>query len=562
MLRNSSAGAIRALRSVVVSGEFESRVGAAFGAMSAGDWPGAYAAFAAVIEEREAPEALLGLGSACYWLGDLPGMLEAFERAYTVSRRGGDPVLAAVSALSLSGYYKIFLGNVPSARGWLARATRIVESEAPQLRGELLGATAFLADDPVEAERLAREAQAIGRGAGNADLELLAMTAVGGALVQQGRTEEGMAVLDEAMAAAIAGECGDPLTVAHASCMTMLVCASYFEIERATRWLQAMDRFIERYGCPFLYAECRTHYGRVLFENGDWKAAVQFLEEAIASSERVSPSSNALARGTLAELRVAQGRFEEAERLLHGLDGRDEVTCAVATLRLVRGEGSLAAAVLRRRIDAVGVARLDLAPVVELLGRAEIELGESELAAERARRLLALGEANDCRLIAAYGRRLLGSALAASDPARARIELEAALSDFVAAEIPYRAAQTRLAIATLLRTGDAAVAAGEARAALTVFEDLGAGREADAAAALLRELGVKAARVGPRNIGTLTKREQEVFGLLGEGLSNPEIAERLFLSRKTVEHHVAHVLFKLEVRGRSEAAALAARTGS
>jgi len=71
---------------------------------------------------------------------------------------------------------------------------------------------------------------------------------------------------------------------------------------------------------------------------------------------------------------------------------------------------------------------------------------------------------------------------------------------------------------------------------------------------------VKAARTGPRNIGRLTKREQEVLALLGEGLSNPEIARRLFLSRKTVEHHVARILSKLGLRGRAEAAALAARS--
>jgi DNA-binding NarL/FixJ family response regulator len=111
----------------------------------------------------------------------------------------------------------------------------------------------------------------------------------------------------------------------------------------------------------------------------------------------------------------------------------------------------------------------------------------------------------------------------------------------------------------VLKASDREVAGAEAGMALSVFEDLGAGRDADAAAALMRDLGVKAARTGPRNAGRLTRREQEVLVLLGEGLSNPEIAERLFLSRKTVEHHVARVLSKLGLRRRAEAAALAAR---
>ena len=154
---------------------------------------------------------------------------------------------------------------------------------------------------------------------------------------------------------------------------------------------------------------------------------------------------------------------------------------------------------------------------------------------------------------------MLGHALALTDAPAARAHLETALAAFVHAGIPYRAAQTRLLLAQVLRRTDREVAGAEARAALSVFEDLGAGRDADAAAALLRELGVRAARTGPKNVGRLTKREQEVLALLGEGLSNPEIAGRLFLSRKTVEHHVARILSKLGLRGRAEAAALAAR---
>jgi DNA-binding CsgD family transcriptional regulator len=299
---------------------------------------------------------------------------------------------------------------------------------------------------------------------------------------------------------------------------------------------------------------------RVLFENGAWDAAEAFLIAAISMSKGITPASFALASGTLAELRLAQGRIEDAARLLHGLEGRDEAVASVAMLHLARAEPSLAATVLRRRLDSTGTDRLDAAAMVELLGQAEISLGMGDAAVERARALVRLGAMNDCHLIVAYGHRLLGHALATADPTQACMHLESALAAFIRASIPYRAAQTRLLLAKLLRETDAALSAAEARMALSMFEDLGAGRDADGAAALLRDLGVRAARTGPRNIGRLTRREQEVLGLLGEGLSNPEIAERLVLSRKTVEHHVARVLAKLGLRGRAEAAALAART--
>ncbi len=130
---------------------------------------------------------------------------------------------------------------------------------------------------------------------------------------------------------------------------------------------------------------------------------------------------------------------------------------------------------------------------------------------------------------------------------------------FVRLGMPLEAGRTRLLIAEALREVEPELATAEARAALETFEELGAGGYADATAALLRGLGVKAARAGPKGVGTLTKREREVLSLIGEGLSNPEIAERLYLSRKTVQHHVARVLSKLGLRSRAEAAAEAVR---
>ena len=77
---------------------------------------------------------------------------------------------------------------------------------------------------------------------------------------------------------------------------------------------------------------------------------------------------------------------------------------------------------------------------------------------------------------------------------------------------------------------------------------------ADRVAALLRSLGV-AARTGAKGTGGLTEREQEVWTLLGgRGLTNPEIAARLHVSRKTAAHHVSSILTKLGLRNRAEVA--------
>lgn len=98
----------------------------------------------------------------------------------------------------------------------------------------------------------------------------------------------------------------------------------------------------------------------------------------------------------------------------------------------------------------------------------------------------------------------------------------------------------------------------EAKRAMAAFEQLGAAADADAAGSL-RSLGATG-RTGPKHIGVLTKREQEVLRLVGIGLSNPESAQRLFISRKTAAHHVSNLLAKLGLRNRAQAVAYAART--
>lgn len=104
------------------------------------------------------------------------------------------------------------------------------------------------------------------------------------------------------------------------------------------------------------------------------------------------------------------------------------------------------------------------------------------------------------------------------------------------------------------------------RQALEELQAMGAAPAAAIVARRLRTRGARGVPRGPRpstreNPANLTVRELEILGLLAEGLRNGEIAARLFVSQKTVAHHVSAILRKLGVRTRGEAAAAAVRLG-
>ena len=102
--------------------------------------------------------------------------------------------------------------------------------------------------------------------------------------------------------------------------------------------------------------------------------------------------------------------------------------------------------------------------------------------------------------------------------------------------------------------------------AVQVLDDIGAAPAAAIARRRLRELGVRSIPRGPRpatrsHVAGLTPRQVEVLDLVAQGLTNTEIADRLVLSVRTVDHHVSAILQKLGVAGREEAAAIAASLG-
>jgi DNA-binding CsgD family transcriptional regulator len=530
--------------------------------LRAGNWAAARAAFEAALAHEEIPEGLFGLGDALWWLGEVEEAISCRERAYAAFRRRPDPAQAAITAMRLCLTYRANLGNRAMARGWANRATRLVqEFHLELLRGWGLLTRASDADDPAEGERIARDAHEIARRSRDADLELCALSEIGAWLVALGRAGEGFGLLDEAMAAALGGECESLNTVVYVACHVLVTCSRAADFERGVEWVRAIDGFSERHGCPFLYTMCRTLYGRILFATGKWTRAEEELLTALKMAKKAERGLYGEVLASLAELRVAQGRLEEAEQLLAGFEDQPGVGHVAAAVHLMRSEPVVAESVVARSLREVRDEPQARARLLELRAQCEIVRGAVEDAVATARQLRELGASLQGDWLGARCERILGRALsAAGDRPAARAHLEAALAVFARLGHPLDAARTCVNLAEVLLADERDTAVAEARKALAVFEELGAARDADGAAALLRSLGVKAARSGPKRAGILTRRERDVLDLLGQGLSNREIGARLFVSRKTVEHHVASVLAKLGLVSRAQAAAYFART--
>jgi DNA-binding CsgD family transcriptional regulator len=258
-------------------------------------------------------------------------------------------------------------------------------------------------------------------------------------------------------------------------------------------------------------------------------------------------------------LRLAQGRAGDAEQLIAGYEQHAAVVPVLAAIRAVQGRFEVAEWLLRRRLNLLTANPLAEAELRGMLVEFELRCGRSQEALADAEELAVRASGLDAPAVSALSHYLLGRALAGIGNDRAARELEQARLIFVQLGMPYDAARCRLALARSTHATDADAAAEEAKGALATLAELGTAPDADAAASLLREWGVKAVRRGPNAVGSLTTREREILALLGEGLSNREIAARLFIAPKTVEHHVGHVLTKLDLKRRGEAAAYAAR---
>ena len=533
--------------------------------LRAGRWEAAESRFRRALAADETPEALEGLSWASWWLDDADSVFASREAAYRLYRARPDPLGAARMATWLAVDELDFRGASAVAAGWLRRAHRFLDPLEPgPEHGWLAFHEGYLAHsrgDTAAATELAGRATELGRRFGVPDLEMLGLALQGATLVGCAQVSEGMRCLDEATASALEGEATIPVSGAWTFCFLVSACTATLDFERAAEWCDRIAEFAERYGSRYMLAFCRAEYGAVQLWRGQWPDAEAMLEASIEDFSRARPAWVTGPLVGLAELRRRQGRAADAAALLDRAGSTAGAHLCRARLALDRGDPRQAVDLLERLLRQLPADRdLDRAPALELLVLARAARGETEAAASLVDALREVERRVGTAPLRACVDRAEGVlACARGDHDRSRALLEDAVDAFERTGAPFDAARTRLELAKcLVELGRTKEAEHEAKAALRRLTELGAELDAARARQVLALAAPGAARGVP---GDLTPREREVLGLLADGLTNRQIAERLVVSEHTVHRHVTNLLRKLELPSRTAAAAHAVRSG-
>jgi ATP/maltotriose-dependent transcriptional regulator MalT len=352
---------------------------------------------------------------------------------------------------------------------------------------------------------------------------VLATAMSGLALVMNAQPEPGLALLDEAAAAALSGDVSDPYAAGLACCYLISACDRVRDYDRAAQWCARLREFSTRQRFAILMTTCRLQYGSVLISRGEWAEAESELQAAIADLREVRPVVLPAAYARLGELRRRQGRTDEAVELFDQAASHP----------------------------------------LALLGGAWIDIDQGNLprALERARAYLRRFP-EDALLERASANELLVRIAAASarvaEAQQPLAELESAAAKY---ELPLLRAAVLSARAVLVAAdGDCARALELMADAAVLYDNAGLAHEA---AAVRRDLektrcGDKASAV-PN--APLTQREMEVLRLVAQGLSEREVAATLFISPHTAHRHLSNIRLKLNAATQAAAVAHAARIG-
>jgi DNA-binding CsgD family transcriptional regulator len=507
--------------------------------------------------DREAPlepEDLERLATAAYLVGRDDESEDFRARAHQMFLARGDCEGAARSA-SLLAFGLLQRGARAPASGWFARAERLLDEAHLDcvVRGFLLIPSAIqhiVQGDPSAGHAVFTQAAEIASRFGDRDLASLACSGRGRALICLGHIAEGVALLDEAMVAVIAGDV-TPILAGDIYCIVLEACQETFDLRRAYEWTVSLAHWCAAQpGLVRYRGECLLYRAEVMQWLGKWDDAAQDAQAACELLMSRPAAGAAFYR--LGEIHRLRGEFAKAETAYTRANERGrKPQPGLSLLRLAQGQIDAAAASIRgvlldtRTPDAR--ARM-LGAAVEIL----LAAGDLETARASAAELSEIASAFDASLLSAASAHATGAVLLAEgDVVGAATALHRASEIWLNLETPYEEAQTCLLMATVCeRRGDQDGRRLELNTALRLFKELNAEPR-------LARVADQSGRATRQSAGSLSEREVQVLRLLAAGKTNRDIAEELFISDKTVARHVSNIFDKLGVSSRTGATAWA-----
>jgi class 3 adenylate cyclase len=452
-------------------------------------WRDAYGAYTDVDREELSGADLEGFAEAAWWTGKPDEAIRLRERAYAAYTSGGDALDAARMAPTLADDH-VHRGSFSVAHGWFANAERLLDAQpeaaehAFLMLARAINALFVEGNLPLAIENFDRAAELAER-FGDRDAHVLARVGKGRALIKSGRTDEGLALLDESTAAAVCGELR-PFSTGLVYCLTISACQDVGDYRRAAEWTEVANRWCDRLDVTGFPGACRIHRAEIMRLRGEWPEAEL---QAEAACREIYDFDRAIAAGgyyEIGEIRRRRGDFAGAEESYAAANelGRDPQP-GLALLRLAEGKVDGALAGIKRTLEDTHEPLLRLR---RLPARVEIALAAGDLksaraAAEELEEIVDTYKLGDRRAPAFDATVHFASGqikLAEGDSEGAVRCLQRARDEWQQVGAPYETAQSRMLLGLALRrAGDEDGATTELEASLTTFERLGARLDAE-----------------------------------------------------------------------------------